>query len=215
MRRLRFETLEPRWTPTPVAACIEPVTYDTDQDGFIGPSDVLGIVQHLNRDGGYDARYDVNCDGTVTPLDVLMTVNHVNRFGAGTPAAHPILSVLSAPTTVQAVDEVWIGSVSYQVQGNRTIEASFGVIVKAGDRYDVPVPIEIGGMSLDRVHESSGVLIRSFSGRLTRWGVLGLSADLSGIASDSLTVTIIRTEWDVARRMPIASGLSWTMEILE
>lgn len=78
MRTLCFETLEPRWTPTPFLT-----TCDVDHDGRVDATDALIVTNHVNAQAGYRINRDVNQDGIVSPLDVLLVVNWVNRYGAG------------------------------------------------------------------------------------------------------------------------------------
>ena len=78
MRTLRFETLEPRWTPTPFLT-----TCDVDRDGSVDAVDALIVTNHVNAEAAYAINRDVNQDGMVTPLDVLLVINWINRYGAG------------------------------------------------------------------------------------------------------------------------------------
>ncbi len=63
--------------------------FDIDADGNVTPSDVLLLINEINRNGAgrlpvrtvehqHLPYYDVNGDGFLTPMDVLMVISHIN-----------------------------------------------------------------------------------------------------------------------------------------
>lgn len=203
---------------TPVATCgTEPINYDTDFDGLVGPSDVLAIVQHLNQDRQYNPFLDVNCDQSNTPLDALLAINHINKFGAGSLGAYPIFGQPIVPSSISTEESALIGIIPYQIQGNRTASVTVEVLVRVDGRYDSqlrPILSELEFIK-SRIASDGSIMIYTFSGVLSRGGFLEMFADTRELDTGSLIlITMIRTEWNTVYRQPSTSGISWgPMEI--
>lgn len=67
---------------------------DVDDDSFVGPLDVLNLINDINQNGTRDLDdvgpsirqfFDVDDDGSISPLDVLIVINWINShaFGGG------------------------------------------------------------------------------------------------------------------------------------
>jgi hypothetical protein len=181
---------------------------DVNDDGFVDPTDVVGLVNLLNRQEEVPPKnFDVNGDETVSPLDAVMVVNRINVNGNG-PAVDLLMAEFEKSHGVQVGTLAEFAKFNYEMSGSggpevvpltvivnsiitkddgamstRSMDVS-SLTLKMGDEIVTPIRNESDGI----VNYQADALIDVGLGQIT----------FNGILSPAGTVVSVSVFWEDA-----------------